>query len=430
MRRNNVITSNYLFVKMNKKIIKITFVAAISFLTLAILQSCQPQKAEFQNSQWRGEDRDGMYLNETGLLKEWSVDGPELLWHFEGLGAGYTSVAIANDKIYITGLTDDDLFLYVLDLNGTFLNKKLIGKEWTVNFVGSRCTVCVNEGKLYIGNALGQMFCLDEATLEEIWKVDLLNDYDGRNIRFGMTESPLIVGNKIFLTPGGENNNMIALNKNTGELIWSSPGDGTPSSWCSPQFIGNYSVPMVVTNMHEQIVAFNANTGEVVWSHPQKNSVSVHVNTPLYSDGMIFSSIGYRGGSMLLRLIDNGKNVEEVWKNDEMDNEMGGAVRVGDYVYASGHANRYWFCVDWKTGETLYSEPELAPSVVIYADGMLYVYSAKGEMALVKPNPEKLEIVSIFDVSMGTGEHWAHPVIDQGVLYIRHGDALMAYKVK
>ena len=204
---------------MNKKIIKITLITAMGLASLAILQSCQQKNIKHQNSQWRGENRSGMYLNETGLLKEWHVDGPELLWHFDGLGDGYTSVAIANEKIYVTGLTDEKLILYVLDLNGKLINKKEVGTEWTLNYVGSRCTVCVNEGKLYIGNALGHMYCLDEETLEQIWKVELIEDYGGKNLKFGMTESPLIVGDKIFLTPGGETHNMVALNKHTGELI-------------------------------------------------------------------------------------------------------------------------------------------------------------------------------------------------------------------
>jgi len=415
---------------MFKRIIKLTFVAVMSLTTLLILQSFQPKNTNQKNSQWRGEKRNGMYLNETGLLKEWPIDGPNLLWHFDGLGDGYTSVAIANEKIYVTGIIDEKLTLFVFDLNGKLLNKKEVGSEWTINYVGSRCTVCVNDGKLYIGNALGHMYCLDEKTLEQLWKVDLIEEYGGKNLKFGMTESPLIVGDKIFLTPGGETHNMVALNKHTGDLIWSSKGKGMPSTYCSPLYIDNYTIPMVVTNMHEHIIAFNLNTGEEIWSFPQKNSVNVHVNTPLYSDGLIFSSIGYRGGSMQLRLVDNGKDVEEVWTNSEMDNEMGGAIRVGDCVYASGHRNRYWFCVDWKTGETRYKVSDLAPSVVIYADGMLYVYSDKGVMALVKPNPDKFEMVSSFNVTLGTGEHWAHPVIYQGTLYVRHGDSLMAYKIK
>lgn len=383
-----------------------------------------------KNSQWRGDHRNGIY-DETGLLKEWAADGPKLLWKYEGLGDGFTSAAIANGNIYITGLIDDILVLYVFDLkSGQLLRQKGVGKERDSKYPGPRSTVCVNDGKLYIYNALGMLYCLDEATLNAVWRKDLFKDFDGQGIMWGVTESALIVDDKIFATPGGAKNNMVAMNKNTGALIWSSPGEGTPSSYCSPQFIGDQSVPMVVTHTREHIIAFNADTGEKLWSVPQTNSQNIHPNTPVYSDGMIFSTTGYNGGSMLLRLKEGGKAVEQVWKNDELDTQIGGAVKAGDYIYASGHQNRYWFCIDWKTGETRYKVKDMAPCNVIYADGMLYCYSERGTMNLVKPNPEKFELVSSFQVTLGTDQHWAHPVIQDGVMYLRHGNALMAYQVK
>jgi outer membrane protein assembly factor BamB len=247
---------------------------------------------------------------------------------------------------------------------------------------------------------------------------------------WGVNESPLIVGEKIFMTPGGVKNNMVALNKHTGELIWSSPGMGEPSTYCSPQFIDGYAVPMIVTNTNEHIVAINANTGEMLWTHRQTNQNNIHPNTPLYSDGMILSTTGYGGGTVMLRLTNNGRAVEEVWKNSEVDCQMGGIVKVGNHVYATGHKNRNWFCADWNTGEIKYRDRRLAGSNVIYADGMLYLYSDKGEMHLVKPNPDRLEIVSTFNITLGTDQHWAHTVIHNGVLYIRHGNALMAYNIK
>ena len=133
---------------------------------------------------------------------------------------------------------------------------------------------------------------------------------------------------------------------------------------------------------------------------------------------------------MLLRLKDGGKSVEQVWKNTETDTQIGGAVKVGDYFYASGQQNRYWFCIDGRTGETMYKDRDIAPCNVVYADGMLYCYSEKGTMNLVKPNPEKFELVSSFKVPFGTDQHWAHPIIHEGVLYMRHGDALMAYGLR
>ena len=382
-----------------------------------------------ENSQWRGERRDGIY-NETGLLKEWPPDGPQLVWKYEGLGEGHTSVAIANKKIYITGLTDDNLFLYVFDLEGQLLDKKEVGKEWNENRNGPRSTICVNEGKLYIYSALGKLFCLDATTLQEIWTKDLFTDFDGVKISWGITESPLIIGEKILMTPGGVQNNIVALNKNTGKLIWSSSGESTVSAYCSPQYIDDQTVPMVVTSVSDYIIALNIDTGEKLWSFPRTSEFNNHPNTPLYSNGMIFSPTGDSGGSVMLRLKNGGKEVEQVWENLELDTQMGGAVRVNDYVYASGHKDRNWFCVDWNTGKTKYKVRDIAPCCVIYADGMLYCYNERGTMNLVKPNPDKFELVSSFNVTIGDGTHWAHPVIHQGILYLRHGNAIMAYKVK
>ena len=407
---------------------KYLFISVILFSVL--LPSCRQAVPEPQNWQWRGENRDGIYLNETGLLQEWPAGGPQLLWHFDGLGEGHTSAAIANGKIYATGMHDDRLVLYAFDMAGKTLVEKEIGKEWDTNWNGTRSSICFNDGKLYIFNALGNLYCFEEETLTLVWSKDLLNDLDGVNLTFGMTENPLIVGEKIFMHPGGEVHNMVALNKHTGDLIWASPGEGTVSAYGSPQYIEDYPIPIIVTNSQEHILAFNADSGEKLWSFPQKTQFSVHANTPLYGDGMILSSTGGGGGSVMLRLKDGGKSVEQAWKNEELDNQMGGAIKLGNYIYASGQNNRFWFCVDWNTGEIKYKINELAPCNVIYADGMLYCYSEKGTMSLVKPNPDRFELVSSFEVTLGTDQHWAHPIIYEGVLYLRHGNTLMAYQVK
>ena len=403
---------------MKKSILFITFL-------LPILLHAQ------KNSQWRGEGRDGIY-SETNLLKVWPADGPELLWSFEGLGQGFSSVSIANEKIYITGLNVNKLNLFVFDFGGELLTKKEITDEWDENsqYPGPRSTVCINDGKLYIYTALGEILCLDETSLEKVWSKSLFTDFDGKNIQWGVNESPLIVGEKLYITPGGTNNNILALNKNTGVLIWSSPGEGTLSSYCSPQYIGDLSIPMIVTSTSDYIIGLNAETGEKLWSYPQTNEYNIHPNTPLYHNGLVLSVTGYRKGAVMLRLKEGGKAVEKVWENTEMDTQLGGVVKIGDYIYASGHGNRFWFCVDWNTGETKYKVRDLAPCNVIFADGMFYCYSEKGEMGLVKPNPEKFEMVSNFKITLGTDQHWPHTVVHNGVLYIRHGDALMAYKVK
>ena len=405
--------------KMNKYLI------IFAVLLSAMICSCKQE-----NSQWRGEARDGVY-HETGLLKSWPEGGPALLWSFEGLGEGFTSPAIANKRLYITGLQGNELVLYVFDLNGQLLTKKEVGTEEDENYPGPRSTVVVNDGKLYIYNSFGRLLCLDAQSLNQVWAREIMTDYGGRNIDWNFTESPLIVGDKIFITPGGERHNIVALNKNTGEHIWSSPGMGKVSAYCSPQFIDGYSIPILVTSTAEFIVGVNADTGELLWSHPQTHEYEIHPNTPLYYNGMVLSTSGYGVGTTMLRLKDGGKAIDLVWHNEDLDNQMGGAIRIENHIYSGGHFKRGWACIDWNTGETKYMETNVIGGCnVISADGMLYAYSNRGNVYLVKPNPNEAEIVSSFPITLGTAQHWAHLVIHNGVLYVRHGDALMAYNIK
>jgi outer membrane protein assembly factor BamB len=225
---------------------------------------------------------------------------------------------------------------------------------------------------------------------------------------------------------------VVALNKNDGSLIWSCAGEGDLSSYCSPLYVANQEVPLIVTTMASHILGIEAATGKLLWSHPYENNRKIHPNTPVY-DGkdMLLITNGYNKGSMMLRLINGGRSVQKVWENDELKSKHGGVVKIGDNVYIGGdtQTGRFWYCVDWNTGAIKYKDHTLTAGVVIAADGMLYCYSEKGEMALVKATPEKFDMINMFHITLGTGTHWAHPVIYQGVLYVRHGNALMAYGI-
>ncbi|MDR0349519.1 MAG: PQQ-like beta-propeller repeat protein [Tannerella sp.] len=380
------------------------------------------------NIQWRGTDRTGIYT-ETGLMKSWPDGGPALRWHRDGLGEGHSSVAIDSDKIYLTGMNNGTGSVYVFDLNGKLLNKKEYGPEWNTSYNGPRGTVTVNGGKIYLISGVGGLYCLDQHTLRIIWQKNILKEYDASNTEWGINEAPLIIGDKLIATPGGKQHNIVALDKNTGALIWSCSGEGDLSAYCSPVYISDQQIPLIVTMTANHIIGINAETGTKLWSHENKNRYSVHANTPVYSDQMILCTSGYGRGSTMLRLINGGRNVQEVWFSKELDNRIGAMVKVGDYVYGSGDSNRFWFCADWKTGEIKWKEKGLAMGNIIANDQMLYCYTDRGEMALARATPEKLDIVSQFPVTMGTEQHWAHPVLYKGVMYIRHGDTLMAYQI-
>jgi outer membrane protein assembly factor BamB len=395
----------------------------IFLLTVTVTLSAQ------NNIQWRGVDRTGIY-NETGLLKSWNPEGPKLLWFYNGLGDGHTSVAIDNEKIYLSGLQEGKGYIYVFDQEGKLLNKKLYGPEWVESYVGPRGTFTINEGKIFLISGVGDIYCFDQNSLNVIWQKNIFKEFNGSNIKWGINEAPLIIGDKIIATPGGKKNNVVAMNKNTGALIWSCAGESDLSAYCSPLYISDQDIPQIVTMTANHIIGINAQTGEKLWSYENKNRYSVHANTPVYSNNMLFCTSGYGQGSTMLRLINGGRNVEKVWFSSQLDNRIGAMVKVGDFLYGSGDFNKFWFCVDWKTGDIKWKEKGFAVGNIIANDGMLYCYTEKGEMVLAKASSEKFDITGKFNITLGTEQHWAHPVIYKGVLYVRHGNSLMAYKIK
>lgn len=383
-----------------------------------------------QNSvQWRG-DRTGVY-KETGLLKSWADNGPELLWQYNGLGDGYSSVTINVDKIYVTGMVEDKGWLYMLDLNGKLLNKKEYADEWTGSYPSARAGVAFDSGKLYLLTGIGEVICMDEKTLTTLWSKSFKNDFGGDAPRHGVYEFPLIVGEKLIFTPGGKTHNIVALNKETGDVIWSSEAKGDISSYCSALYLDDQEVPQVVTMTGDHVIGLDITNGKLLWSHPFTNRFQEHPNTPVYDENMLLCTSSYGVGSIMLKLSNGGRKAEEVWSSGDLDCRTGHMVKLGDYAYGAGDYKKgSWYCVDWKTGEQKYKDRSIATGVTIAADGMLYCYSEKGELALVRATPEKFDIVSKFIVSEGTGQHWAHPVIFKGVLYVRHGESLLAYKIK
>ena len=381
-------------------------------------------------AQWRY-DRTGIYANEKELLKTWPAKGPAMRWFYDGIGIGYSSVSVASEKIYVTGVTEGNGYLFVFDLNGKLLNKFMYGDEWMVNYEGARATPIIDDGKIFLMSGAGNLICIDEQNLNLIWKRNIFEDFESENIRWGFNETPLIIGDMLIITPGGKEHNVVSLNKNTGELIWSSTGMGDLSAYCSPLYIGDQETQLIVTITAGNIIGLEASTGNMLWSFESKNTNSIHANTPIYHNGWLLCTSVDKGCTML-QLSDGGRKAEIVWTLPEWDNMMGALVKIGDYVYGSGsgYKERVWYCVDWATGEVKYKEKGLAMGVTIVADDRLYCYTDKGEMALVKATPEKFEVVSQFMIEKGTEQHWAHPVIYKGVLYVRHGDTLMAYNVK
>ncbi|MGE4567807.1 MAG: PQQ-binding-like beta-propeller repeat protein [Bacteroidales bacterium] len=396
-------------------------------ITLCIFCSLLSEAQIINN--WRGPLRDGVYP-ESGLLKSWPQNGPEMLWAFENLGSGYTSPSFAGGKIYITGAEDSIGYVYVLNEAGALQSKIKYGPEFIVSYPGSRTSTLIDGNLLYKTSGHGVLYCIDLTTQKVKWTKDYFNEYDGKNIRFGFTEGLLIKDNMIYCQPGGVKYNMVALDKLTGKEIWVSGGKGDLSAYCSPLLITHNNREMLVNMMAENIIALDPKTGTLLWSHPYKNNRSIHPNAPLYKEGMLYCFSGYGKGGIMLRINEAGNGVTEVWADTKLDNQMGGTVVVNGRIYGSGQNNPKWTILDWNTGQILGEATDPGKGNVIYADGLLYIYSEKGELALAEPTATGIKVISKTAVTKGTEQHWAHPVIRNGVLYVRHGSAMMAYKIK
>ncbi len=380
-------------------------------------------------TKWRGENNSGIY-NETGLLKVWPANGPEMLWHFDGLGEGHSSPTFANGVIYVSTMIDSIGYIYVLSQDGELKWKASYGKEFFNSYPGARTSPVIVGDLLYIYSGNGVLTCMSSNDGKIKWTKDSFNDFDGKNIAWGVTETVAVKGNLVYITPGGTENNVVALNRFNGDVVWSSTGKGELSAYCSPLLVELPARTLLVTMTADHILGLDAATGEMLWAYPQTNRWQVHANTPIYYDGGLFCFSGYGQGGVRLDLAEDGTSVEKAWFKKELDSRMGGMVVVDGYLYGSGDKAREWRCVNWKTGEEKYASKEIGKGVTIYADGMLYCYSDRGELALVEATPEGFNLISEIKIKMGTAQHWAHPVINNGRLFVRHGDVLMAFKIK
>jgi outer membrane protein assembly factor BamB len=176
-------------------------------------------------------------------------------------------------------------------------------------------------------------------------------------------------------------------------------------------------------------LGIDATTGKLLWSVEHPNQYAVHPNTPIYSDGGLFVFSGYGQGGEKYKLSADGSSVTKEWDIKSFDSRMGGAILIDGFLYGSGDTGRSWQCIDWKTGEKKYSSTEIGQGATIAANKKLIGYSEKGELFMADADPSGFKVISKTKVTLGTEQHWAHPVINKGILYVRHGNTLIAYKI-
>jgi len=409
----------------------------INLLILAILISGITAFSQTQTG-WRGNDQSGIY-NESGLLKSWPASGPSLLWEVLGIGTGFSSVTISDNAVYITGRKDGKDVLTSFSQNGKKNWEVAYGNSSDSNFPDSRCTPSFSDNKIFLVSGEGDMVCVG-ADGKIIWTVNYFKKYKAKVPQFGISESPLLVDDKVIGTPGGSVVSMVAFNINNGNVIWESPSIKEGTQYVNPKLIEYGGIKMIVTITEGRLFAVNSANGKLLWNfdYEAQNAKPTgdrnHVNTPVYSDGFILAANGYEQVAVKVKLNPDGSQPSLVWKNTDLTPHVGGMVLVGNYVYSSTHdtnSKGRWICVDWTTGKTMWITNWYNKGSIIAADNMLYIYEEKtGHVGLVMPGSDKLDVISEFQVTKGSGPYWAHPVINKGRLFVRHGDYLGVFSIK
>ena len=389
-------------------------------------------------SEWREENRTGNSA-ETGLLKSWPANGPELIWSNLDLARGYSSVSFGNNKIYTTGNIGNDDVLYALDMNGKILWQTVFGRAWTASSPESRATPTVEGNRVYCTSGSGDLACIDGNTGKIIWTYKASELHKGTFGSWGIAESMLIDGNKVYYSPGGPETMTIALDKTKGTLIWKSKSINDKPGYVSPILVNYAGKKMIINVSLGHAFGIDASNGDILWKveHEAREGGRdlIKCVTPLFSNGRVYVTGGYDTGGMMIEIAKDGKNAKVVWTDKVLDVHHGGVVLVNGYIYGANwlnNGNGNWCCIDWNTGKKMWEEHWNNKGSIISADGMLYIYEEKtGNVGLLRPNSEKFDLVSSFKVTQGTaGPYWAHPVIKNGILYLRHSNALMAYNIK
>ncbi|UCF16253.1 MAG: PQQ-like beta-propeller repeat protein, partial [Phycisphaerales bacterium] len=285
--------------------------------------------------QFRGPNRDGKSA-ETGLLKKWPPSGPNLLWSVAGLGIGFSSVAVADGFVYTTGMLDGEGFLFAYDLAGNLKWKESYGPEWTGSYKGTRTTPTIDRQRIYVFSGTGKMVCFNTGTGDKIWQVDTLENFEAKNIRWGMSGSPLIDGDKVYCTPGGRKGTTVALDKMTGRTIWATTGLDEQSAYSSAILIERGGNRLLIDMIQKSVICVSADDGKLLWQEPYVTPSDTGGVTPIYKDGGVYVTSAiqreFTRGGVMFELSADGMSVTEKWNDKTLDCGHGGVVLVDGYL--------------------------------------------------------------------------------------------------
>ena len=405
------------------RLLPIAFILA----TVAI----RAQSTAFDWPQWRGPERSGI-SKETGLLKEWPRSGPALAWSAAMLGAGYGSVAVAGDRVWVQGMRNRQSVVTSLNrADGKATWVRIIGPAGENDRgSGPRGTPTVDGDRLYALTENGDLACLRVADGTVVWQRNILKDFGGQNIGWLISESPLVDGNLVIVTPGGRSNGMAALDKMTGKTVWTTKELGDDAGYASPIVADVQGVRTVMTLTSNAAVGVRVSDGKLMWRYTGVANGTANITTPVYSDNKVFFTSAYGTGGVLLGLRASGQEVkaQEIYFTREMQNHHGGVVLVNGYLY--GFNNSILTSLEFASGKMMWRDRSVGKGSVAFADGNLYLLSENNVVGLAEATPAGYREKGRFTIADQGLPSWSHPAVSGGRLFIRNQGTLAAYDVR
>jgi outer membrane protein assembly factor BamB len=379
--------------------------------------------------QWRGPRRDGVSA-EKGLLKAWPQGGPPLAFKATGAGEGFSSFAVTAGRLFTLGARGDREYVIAFD---SATGKRLWEAPHGQRFAndrgdGPRSTPTVDGDRIYAFGASGDLTALDAASGKIAWTVNVIRDFGGQNIRWGLSESPLISGDRIIVSPGGPGSAIVALNKANGKLLWKSEADTAGYSSAVLHEIGGIRQAVVFTG--QRALGIDISNGRVLWSYDKVANRVANIATPIARGNYVFLSSDYGTGAALLQLTASGGGItaQEVYFTREMRNHHASSVLVGDHLY--GFSSAILTAMRFDTGEVAWKDRSVGKGSLVFADGRLYLFSERGVAGLAEATPEGYREHGRFELETGSLPTWSHPVVANGKLFLRDQDTIYAYDVR
>lgn len=379
--------------------------------------------------QWRGLERNGI-SPETGLLDTWPKGGPPQIWKTQGLGQGYSALAISQGRLFTQGQRGDHQFVLALDAaTGKKLWETPTGPAFPQNRGdGPRGTPTVDGDRLFAMAGEGTLASLDARTGGILWKMNIAEKFGGRAPNWGYSESPLVDGSNLIVTPGGPGAAIVALDKKTGNLMWKSQSD--PAAYSSPIAAEVGGIRQIIVFTSEGVVGLRPNDGALLWRYDRVANQTANIATPIFQNGFVFVSSAYGTGCALLKLTAEGGTVKatEVYFSREMQNHYSTSIVVGDSAY--GFSNSILTAMNLQTGRVEWRDRSVGKGSVTYADGKLYLLSEDGVVGLAEATPAGYREKSRFEIPRGAFPTWTPLVISGGRLYLREQDNLYCFDIR